>query len=103
MFCQEANVDCKQENNLLFQIIWDRSLHFISVVCPEGYEFFEGITTKCYRYNEEELMWPNATHVCNQDGGELASIPDAATNEVLRGGVDKKSFVYHSALLKNEY
>ena len=54
--------------------------------CADGWTFFEG-TGKCYRYIVAKLNWPQARDTCNNyapANGELASVPNSATNDFLR-------------------
>ena len=55
-------------------------------VCSQGWTYFPG-TGRCYKYHSEKKKWQEARRVCQSNSagtGELASIPDQATNDFLK-------------------
>ena len=55
-------------------------------VCSQGWTPFPG-TGRCYKYHSERKKWQEARSVCQSVSagtGELASIPDQATNDFLK-------------------
>ena len=60
-------------------------MKFIFSGCSPGWTYFPN-TTRCYRHFPESRTWVEARSFClsvAQTNGDLASIPDQATNEFL--------------------
>ena len=65
-------------------------------VCSQGWTYFPG-TGRCYKYHSERKKWKDARSTCQSDPagtGELASIPDQATNDFLKSLPSVVSFAW---------
>ena len=62
--------------------------------CPAGYTFYDH-TGKCYKavWNGGGILRSDAQKECAAEGGHLASIHDAKTNEFLLGLIQVRSYI----------
>ena len=73
-----------------------------STACHPGWSYFPK-TERCYKYYSEKKTWPDARFFCRReafqlgsDVGDLASIPDQATQDFLVGVPNGRAPIYPS-------
>ena len=59
-------------------------------ICDEGYKSHG---SHCYKFVDEKISWTQAEAKCSSEGGNLASVPDEATNNFLVSIAPKRAFI----------
>ena len=72
--------------HIVFLIIYPFHISESMAVCPYGWTEYEP-WNKCFRFFATKTSWLKAQTDCRNNGGDLASIEDQATNDFITGTI----------------
>jgi len=72
---------------LLIVVFLSNFVEFSNAGCSYGWKGFRQLCYKKFQYNRQ-ISWPLAQAHCRRQGGDLAVIPDAATNKFVSDVAD---------------